>query len=58
MGVIRFDEDGQAKRPIFLFDELVINVPFPHAADDEETIAPSGEFSGWNESDVDPRDER
>lgn len=39
MGVIRFEDDGQAKCPVFPFDELVITVPFPHAVADEETGA-------------------
>jgi predicted transcriptional regulator len=39
MGVIRFEEDGQAKRPVFPFEELVINIPFPHGTEDTETSA-------------------
>ena len=31
LGVIRFDEDGQAKRPVFPYDDLVIS---PFARDD------------------------
>jgi len=36
LGVIRFDEDGQSKRPVFPYDDLVIS-PFPH--DDSDTAA-------------------
>ena len=35
MGVIRFAEKGQSKRPVFPYDELVITVPFGHRSDDE-----------------------
>lgn len=28
LGVIRFEESGRAKRPIFPYDELVISLPF------------------------------
>jgi len=28
LGVIYFEEDGQSKRPVVWFDELVINLPF------------------------------
>jgi predicted transcriptional regulator len=34
LGIIYFDEDGQRKRPVVWFDELVINLPFdPEATD-------------------------
>lgn len=29
LGVIRFDDEGRSKRPVFPFDDLVIS-PFPH----------------------------
>lgn len=41
MGIIRFEANGQAKRPLFPFDELLISVPFAHRPDDEESLAPS-----------------
>jgi predicted transcriptional regulator len=28
LGIIYFDEDGQRKRPVVWFDELIINLPF------------------------------
>jgi len=34
LGIIFFEEDGQRKRPVVWFDELVINLPFdPEASD-------------------------
>ncbi|MCU4802451.1 hypothetical protein OB920_18980 [Halobacteria archaeon HArc-gm2] len=36
MGIIRFEEVGQAKQPIFPFDELLVNVPFPHSPQDDD----------------------
>jgi len=34
LGVIRFDEEGQAKRPVFPYDDLVIS---PFGADENDT---------------------
>lgn len=39
VGVIRFDEDGQSKRPIFPYDDLVIS-PFGHDTNDTASAAP------------------
>ena len=39
LGVIRFDEDGQSKRPVFPYDDLVIS-PFPHDDGDTAAAAP------------------
>lgn len=36
LGVIRFDEEGQAKRPVFPYDDLVIS---PFGEDDSDTAA-------------------
>lgn len=30
LGVIRFETDGRAKRPVFPYEELVISLPFDH----------------------------
>ncbi|EMA12514.1 HVO_A0114 family putative DNA-binding protein [Haloarcula marismortui] len=40
LGIIWFEEDGQSKRPIVWFDELVINLPFDPEAGDTATAAP------------------
>ena len=40
LGVIFFEEDGQRKRPVVWFDELVINLPFDAEADDTTAAAP------------------
>lgn len=40
LGVIFFEEDGQSKRPIVWFDELVINLPFEPEAGDTAAAAP------------------
>ena len=40
LGIIFFEEDGQSKRPIVWFDELVINLPFDPEAGDTEAAAP------------------
>ncbi|MDS0222852.1 hypothetical protein NDI54_16015 [Haloarcula sp. S1AR25-5A] len=40
LGIILFEEDGQSKRPIVWFDELVINLPFDPEAGDTATAAP------------------
>lgn len=38
LGIIYFEEDGQRKRPVVWFDELVINLPFdPDTAPDAAT---------------------
>jgi predicted transcriptional regulator len=40
LGVIFFEEEGQRKRPVVWFDELVINLPFDPEADDAAAAAP------------------
>ena len=40
LGIILFEEDGQSKRPVVWFDELVINLPFNREAGDTATAAP------------------
>ena len=40
LGIIFFEEDGQSKRPVVWFDELVINFPFDPEAGDTATAAP------------------
>ena len=40
LGIIFFEEDGQSKRPVVWFDELVINLPFDPEAGDTATAAP------------------
>ena len=40
LGIIFFEEDGQSKRPIVWFDELVITLPFDPEAGDTATAAP------------------
>jgi predicted transcriptional regulator len=40
LGIIFFEEDGQSKRPVVWFDELVINLPFDPEAGDTVTAAP------------------
>lgn len=39
LGVIRFDETGRSKRPIFPYDDLVIS-PFAHDSSDSAAAAP------------------
>jgi predicted transcriptional regulator len=39
LGVIFFEEDGQSKRPVVWFDELVITLPFDPEAGDTATAA-------------------
>lgn len=40
LGIIFFEEDGQSKRPVVWFDELVINLPFDPEADDAAAAVP------------------
>ena len=40
LGVVCFEDDGQRKRPVVWFDELVINLPFDPEAGDPATAAP------------------
>ena len=40
LGIIFFEEDGQRKRPVVWFDELVINLPFDPEADDAAAAVP------------------
>lgn len=40
LGIIFFEEDGQRKRPVVWFDELVITLPFDPAAGDTASAAP------------------
>jgi len=40
LGIIFFEEDGQSKRPVVWFDELVITLLFDPEADDTATAAP------------------
>ena len=39
LGIIFFEEDGQSKRPVVWFDELVINIPFDPETGDTATAA-------------------
>ena len=39
LGIIFFEEDGQRKRPVVWFDELIITLPFDPAAEDTATAA-------------------
>jgi predicted transcriptional regulator len=38
LGIIFFEEEGQRKRPVVWFDELVIALPFDPAADDTASV--------------------
>jgi predicted transcriptional regulator len=40
LGIIFFEADGQSKRPVVWFDELVINLPFDPDAGDTAAAAP------------------
>ncbi|PSP82618.1 hypothetical protein BRC96_10415 [Halobacteriales archaeon QS_6_64_34] len=40
LGIILFEENGQSKRPVVWFDELVINLPFDSEAGDTAAAAP------------------
>jgi predicted transcriptional regulator len=41
LGIIFFEEDGQRKRPVVWFDELVITLPFEPNTEDTAAAAPS-----------------
>ncbi len=41
LGVIWFEAEGRAKRPVFPFDELVISVEFDRPPEDPETESPA-----------------
>ena len=40
LGIIFFEKDGQSKRPVVWFDELIINLPFDPETGDTATAAP------------------
>ncbi|WP_348611696.1 hypothetical protein [Halobaculum rarum] len=40
LGITFFEEDGQSKRPVVRFDELVITLPFDPETGDTATAAP------------------
>ena len=40
LGIIFFEEEGQSKRPVVWFDELVISLPFDSEAGVSSTAAP------------------
>ena len=40
LGIIFFEAEGQSKRPVVWFDELVINLPFDPEAGDTATATP------------------
>lgn len=40
LGIIFFEAEGQRKRPIVWFDELVITLPFDGVADESNAIVP------------------
>jgi len=40
LGIIFFEQDGQRKRPVVWFDELVITLPFDPETDDTATATP------------------
>ena len=40
LGIIFFEEEGQRKRPVVWFDELVINLPFDRDGADSAAAAP------------------
>jgi len=40
LGIVFFEEDGQRKRPVVWFDELVINLPLDSHPGDAATAAP------------------
>ena len=40
LGIVFFEEDGQSKRPVVWFEELIINLPFDPEASDTATATP------------------
>jgi predicted transcriptional regulator len=40
LGIILFEQDGQRKRPVVWFDDLVITLPFDPEADDTAAATP------------------
>ncbi|MBX0298292.1 hypothetical protein [Haloarcula nitratireducens] len=40
LGIVFFEKDGQSKRPVVWFDELVINLPFDPEAGDTAAASP------------------
>ncbi|MDB2226328.1 hypothetical protein PM023_16960 [Halorubrum ezzemoulense] len=40
LGIIFFEENGQSKRPVVWFDELLINLPFDPEAGDTTAVTP------------------
>ncbi|WP_253736319.1 hypothetical protein [Halohasta salina] len=40
LGIILFEEEGQSKRPVVWFDELVISLPFESESGETSTAAP------------------
>ncbi len=40
LGIVFFEEEGQSKRPVVWFDELVISLPFDSDSADTATAAP------------------
>ena len=40
LGIVFFEDEGQRKRPVVWFDELVISLPFDPEADDTAAAAP------------------
>ena len=42
LGIIFFEEDGQRKRPVVWFDELIIDLPFDPEAEDAAAATPEG----------------
>jgi predicted transcriptional regulator len=40
LGIVYFEEEGQRKRPVVWFDELVIDLPFESNDGDEATATP------------------
>ena len=39
LGVIHFEEEGRAKKPVFPYDDLLVT-PLAHQSDDSATVAP------------------
>jgi len=40
LGIVFFEQEGQSKRPVVWFDELVISLPFDSESGASETAAP------------------